>query len=127
MVQARNAIMPNRHSQSPLRRPPQLFGIYEDAAQIGANTFRLEVLPHAIMASFSVRNQAGEIDFKFEAGREMIDYLLSLPGVRKKRRGRGVIEYRERTIPRNIELEAAARGQERLSVSWEGVRTMQAG
>lgn len=57
--------------------PPQLIGVFDDAMQIAATSFRLETFPTHIMASFSVQSQAGEIDFEMEAGQEMIDFLLA--------------------------------------------------
>ncbi|MBI2928612.1 MAG: hypothetical protein HYY24_23330 [Verrucomicrobia bacterium] len=110
--------MPEKEPKAGLRCPPQLFGIYEDAVRIQASELRLESLPHAIMASFSTRNQAQEIDFEFEAGREMMDYLLNQPGVRKSGRGKVVIAYQEEAMPCLIEVEAARKGQERIRVSW---------
>jgi len=57
--------------------PPQLLGVLDDAIQITATRFRLETFPTHIMASFSVRSQATEIDFEMDAGQEMIDYLMA--------------------------------------------------
>ena len=111
--------MPPIKPKARLRCPPQLFGIYEDAAKAGASTFCLENLPHAIMASFSVRNHAQEIDFEFDSGQEMFDYLLSQPGVRKSRRGHGMVQYGEQSIPCLIEAEEICRGRERIRVSWQ--------
>jgi hypothetical protein len=57
--------------------PPQLIGVLDDAMQIAATSFRLETFPTHIMASFSAQSQAAEIDFEMDAGREMIDYLIT--------------------------------------------------
>ena len=111
--------MPRRKPKSVTKCPPQLFGVYEDAANMGATGFCLENLPHVIMASFSVRDQAQEIDFEFEGGQEMIDYLLSQPGVREDGRGHGVVQYGEQSITCQIEAEDVRRGRERIRVSWQ--------
>lgn len=110
--------MPQKKPKPSQKCPPQLFGIYEDAIRIGATSFLLEALPPVVMASFSVRYHAQEIDFEFEAGREMIDYLLGQPEVRESRRGHGVVEYRGQSIPCLIEVEDVRRDQERIRVSW---------
>jgi len=109
--------MPKKPSESPLRCPPQLYGIYEDAAQIGAGAFWLERLPHGIMASFSAGKRAAEIDFEDGAGQEMIDFLTRQMDGSKRRPGKCLLEYRGQTVPCRVEVVRSGMS-ERFQVSW---------
>ena len=76
--------------------PPQLIGVLKDAMQISATSFRLETFPTHIMASFSVKSQAGEIDFEMDAGQEMMDYLMAQATA--SRTGRFSLDYDGRRL-----------------------------
>ena len=110
--------MPKKSSGSPLRCPPQLYGIYEDAALIGSGAFWLERLPHGIMASFSAGNQATEIDFEDDAGQEMIDFLTRRLHSSKGGHGECLLEYRDQAIPCRVEVLRSGMS-ERFQVSWK--------
>jgi hypothetical protein len=66
--------------------PPQLIGIIDDARRENIDTFTLEYSRGLVMASFSARNHATEIDFELEAGEEMLRYLrTAAPDAKAKR------------------------------------------
>jgi hypothetical protein len=109
--------MPKRTSVDPLRCPPQLYGIYEDAVRLGAGMFWLERLPHAIMASFSAGNKAEEIDFEEAAGREMIDFLTRHLEGPKRLAGQVILEYGDHIVPCRVAV-LPSRTSQRLQVSW---------
>ena len=110
--------MRKKRSDSPLRCPPQLYGIYEDAAQIGAGVFWLERLSHGIMASFSAGNQAAEIDFEDEAGQEMIDFLTRHLEDSKWRPAKFLLEYKQQSIECQVENVGTGKSK-RFQVSWK--------
>jgi hypothetical protein len=68
--------MPSSTSSSGSPRvPPQLIGIIDDARRESIATFTLEYSRGLVMASFSKRHHATEIDFELDAGEEMLRFL----------------------------------------------------
>ena len=97
--------------------PPQLIGILADAVAIGATGFRLEPNPPHLMASFSTKTQAAEIDFEAWAGQEMMDYLAERVTNPKNKTGRFVLEYEGKPYACRVTLDRR-RSPQHAEVSW---------
>jgi len=95
--------------------PPQLIGVLDDVMKIAATSFRLETFPTHVMASFSVKSEATEIDFEMWSGQEMIDYLMAQTSAGSA--GRLSLEYDGRRLDCQVTSDKKRRPSW-VQVSW---------